>query len=232
MDSAIPALSPAQTVGLNGNLPGAVARPSRFLRYALYAFVFTIPYEAGSAEGNLQLPTAALAVLLVCSLIQPRQCFRWPPSAFWWFACWLGVWVISGVLYSAPHADKAIYQTIVLAEMLILFWVSFNLMRDDETARGALISLAISCGVLAFLQLTGITATPTDVGRKVERLSALGQNPNHTALVLSLGMLTFLALPPSRISRSLVARGLIVVTLLAITVVFMKTGSRGGLVAL
>ena len=71
--------------------------PMRLIRYAYYAFVFSIPFDAadigiGSGLGALSRLLGFMCVMV--ALLQPSLCFRLPPKAFWCFAGYLYIFVL------------------------------------------------------------------------------------------------------------------------------------------
>jgi O-antigen ligase len=95
-----------------------------------------------------------------------------------------------------------------------------NLLRDRQTMRGALLTLAFACAVRAAMQILGIAATVTPLWTGGYRLSVLGQNANLSAIILSAGLITVLNLRPRIIAWPIAAM---------IGMSIIQTGSRGGL---
>jgi O-antigen ligase len=108
--------------------------------------------------------------------------------------------------------------------------VSYNLMRDHRVARNCLIIFALACVLLSGLMLLGVVGMVEEGARS--RVTALGQNPNRSALFMATATLALVGgavagvRPPFR--PRLVAMGLGAVTVVAL----LNTGSRGGLLAL
>jgi len=112
--------------------------------------------------------------------------------------------------------------------MLILFWISYNLMKEEGVVKGTLLTLAASCAVLAILQALGILDNVTSHGR----VTVLRQNPNTLASVLSLGLLALVGLAYGRteVDRKVRFLAWVLFGLLASSI--LSTGSRGPMVAL
>src|SRR5205823_4208871 len=127
---------------------------------------------------------------------------------------------------------SAIRLLIQLSQLLLLFWVAYNLMRQHEIARRALLALVAACTLLALLQMAGVTVTTSETGSGAERISALGQNPNALARSVVIGMLALFGLTfelsgTNRLLRPLAAPAFV---LLGVSLVW--PGSRMGLLAL
>ena len=106
---------------------------------------------------------------------------------------------------------------------MLILWVGANLLRDKTVLRGVVLALALACAVRAGLQLLGIGATVRAVWTGGVRVTALGQNPNWSAIVLSAGLVTMLSMRPRLLTWPIAA---------LTGVAIIQTGSRGGLVAL
>ena len=202
-------------------------------RWAFYGFVFSLPFETADIGLPYELPKIIGGFLLLAAFFQPRVCLRRPPAAFWCFAGYLLVCGVWGFFWEAGYWEEVTQRLYTLFQLLVLFWIAYNLLRYDRIAKNALLTLTVSCVMLSALQLSGLMSTVVDVGSGAERISALGENPNRVAGLLALGLLTLIGLTYNLKNESRLQFLFIVwpvVTLLGITIV--KTGSRGGLLAL
>lgn len=210
-----------------------VQRPAKpIVRWAFYAFVFSLLFEAAPVLIPLEVTRVTGAFLFLAALLQPRLCFRWPPKAFWCFAGYFYAVFISIVAQNALLHEGVIYRQLVFVQLMVMFWITYNLMRCDYIARGALKSLILSCAALSVLQLCGLTTTVHERVLSAGRFTAFGIDPNQLAGILVLGLLALIAsahiLRRELFQPRLVAWPLII--LLCVTLV--QTGSRGGLLAL
>ena len=200
--------------------------------YAFYAFVFTLPLQVV----NTGIPDIGISrligyALILFAMFNPQLCFASPPKGFKLFAAYLVIYSILGSL-AALDPDKAwqtpaiITQLTTQIQLLILFWISYNLLRSERRMKGMLSALAFSCIFLSGLLLTG----SADGGE--HRASVFGENPNILATVLSFGVLALVGLAYGRRINEKKLRILSWVAgpLLLISVV--RTGSRGNLLAL
>ena len=210
-------------------MPVIVSRPpGRIVRAALYLYVASLPFEFPARSIPLEYHTLTGGVLVLAALTDPRAAYRAPSPAFWLYAIYALVYLASGVLTN--YLSEWLRGTVLLLQLLGLFWVTTNLLRHVPTARTALLVLAGSCCVLAFMQQFGI-ATSVEVGAIALRQTVLGQNANTLAHNLSLGLLALVGLayaadePPK-------LRLLYLTPCALLALAIMPTAARGALLAL
>ncbi len=204
--------------------------PRWIIRYLYYAFICSIPFEAvdiGVEDRMLALSRVIGYLFLLTTPVQPYLCFRPPSRAFWCFLTYLYVVVVLGFMQKPEFTPAINAQLFTLCQMLILFWVSSNLLRYEKVVKGALLALATSCIVLAVLQVCGVTSEVA-----ADRMSAFGENPNTMAMVLSLGLLALVGLAYGRRKTDVRARLLAWFCFGVLVTAIVKTGSRGGIVGL
>ena len=210
-----------------GDAAGTGAAP--FVVWALYAFVASLPFEFPNRTIPLETTTLTGAVFLVASLLQPQVCYRRPPASFWLFAAYMYAILVSFAVNGAEYPQETIKTLITRGQLVLIFLVAYNLMRDARVARNSLVIFGIACALLAALTLTGVVGME-EVDKP--RLTAFGQNPNRAAVVVGSGLLALLGTafvgvrPPFR--PRLLAVGLAGCAGAAV----LATGSRGGLLAL
>jgi hypothetical protein len=205
----------------------------RIVRYAYYAFIFSFPFEEilvdlGIGTGNFSPPKLIGYIFVVVALLQPHLCFRRPPKAFWYFVAYLLVFVFLGVLLESEFQGRVVVQFFRFCQLLILFWISYNLMRYEKVVKGTFLMLATSCTLLAILQMLGITSRI--IGQ--DRIAAAAGNPNTLSAVLSLGLLALIGLAYSRKERDTKVRWLAWLSFGVLIIAIVATGSRGPVVAL
>ena len=207
------------------------------VRLALYLFVFSLPFDLPELGLPLEVTTLTASIFLLSTLLQPRVCFRRPPFAIWCFVVYLYVYVSLIIWNSAQYRtlDLQLDQTkllFLLFQSIALCWTTANVLREDRTAKGAVLSLAAAGVLLALIHLLGVARTTTEIASNVERLSTFGQNPNTLGRHLSLGLLALIGIAYSRrkapFRPAFVVWPMVLLVLMAIT----STGSRGSLIAL
>jgi O-antigen ligase len=207
-------------------VPQAV-RPIAILRWALYGFVFSLPFDA-PGRLPLELTTITGALFLLVCLLQPGLCFGRRPTATWWFLGYLYVYWAAYVAGGAQFTTDALRSSLFYIQGLLIFIACFNLMRDPKMARNMLIVLALAAAVLAVMTILGIGKS---MDSESQRATVFGQNANRAARVLLAGALTLVGLVVGR-PRAALRPGWIAWPLMALIVLAMiMGGSRGGLVA-
>jgi O-antigen ligase len=206
--------------------------PTRIIRWLFYAFVLSLPFET-VGEGWFEPTTILGGLLLASAVLQPGLFLRWPPKGFWCFIVYLYVFATLSLLEPSGFRSLTILNVFLLAQLTILGWIGFSLMRDRQTAEGALLTFAAGCVVLSLLQVTGIASSVADVAADaVVRVTAFGFHPNNLARILMLGMIAMVGLAfirsKGKLRPVLIAGPLI----LLMGVALVQTGSRGALLAL
>ncbi len=212
------------------------------VRWAFALLVFSIPFEFPERSFPVEIPTITAAIFLLATPLQLRACYARRPAALVWFAVYLYAFAVSAA-WNARHAaatdvNNASYGTEVtklfalLLQVVLVFWAAYNLLQSPRVARFTLVVLALACTVRALLPVLGIARTSHAIWGGGERITALGQNANNSAMILAAGFVALLGLQ-YRAERPLVRpRWLVapIIALLGLSVV--DTGSRGGIVAL
>ena len=224
--------------------------PISFLYYAYYAFVFTLPLQViNIGISDFGVSKLFGLALIGLSLTRPGLCFRRPPKAFQFFKAYLVAYTIwSCVLILDPEtrwlATAIVTQLFTQVQLLVLFWISYNLLRSDRVKKATLFAMALSCIFIAIALTVGgavggqagiessIAQTGGGPGDKAVRESAFGANPNTTATVLALGLLSLVGLAYGQRHAATRMRILCWLTGPLLLVSFVRTGSRGNLLAL
>jgi O-antigen ligase len=204
------------------------------IRYTFYAFIFSLPFEEAYIDLGASVPRLIGLALAGFGLLQLRLCYEFPPKAFWWFVAYLSIYTLWGfyLISTPPNVPNFpisfIASAIKLVQLLVLFWISYNLMKQEQVVNGALWALAAGAIILAILQVLGITG---DVSKG--RMAAFSeQNPNGLATILSLGLLALFGLAYGREKHDWKGRLLFWLGSGILAVGMVQTGSRGAAVAL
>jgi O-antigen ligase len=191
------------------------------------SFLFELPRQGLPVE----VSTLTATLFLLATFLQPRACWGRTHPALLWLLAYLQVFAVSAIWHGWVDATEVAKLFFLLVQALLVGWATFNVMQHDATARKALWWFAIACLVRAALPMVGIGRTPLlEAGG--ERITAFGQDPNGSAVLLAAGLLTLLGLTHGPSRSALRPRFLAwpLAAFLAIAVV--ETGSRGGLLAL
>ena len=215
-------------------------RGASLVRYAYNIFIFSIPFEVLSTEWGIGSErfhlskVTGLVLAIVGILFAPSWCFRRPPAAFWCFLAYLLVVVLLSLDLLASPENEALLGAIIreesiIVQMVVLFWISYNILRDERASKGAVLSLALSCGVLAILQLFGIGASFDEA---TDRISVQGMNPNSVGRVFSMGLLALVGLAYGTFETTRKVRLLCWSLFGIFAMAIVNTGSRGSALAL
>ena len=202
------------------------------IRWAFYLFVLSLPFEYPRRSIPWEVTTITCAVFLLAALFQPWICFRRFPGALWWFAGFLYVFLVSFVVNGGFYGDAVQKLFILLVQVLLLLWAGYNVLRDDEVFRSTPVVLAVACVARALIQVLGIaTVRSAEWGGGV-RVSALGQNANQSAVIMTDGLIALIGLGYGGSTRWRRGRALIWPIAGLVGVAIIQNGSRGAVIAL
>ncbi|HEY6854403.1 MAG TPA: O-antigen ligase family protein [Gemmatimonadales bacterium] len=221
----------------------AVAPPlNRALWWSFCLLVASIPFEFPERSFPVEIPTLTAALFLAATLLQPSACYkRRPPVVLWLFgylymfwltAAWAGRDALATDLNGAEYWSQVLKLFLLLFEVVLVFWAAYNLMSAPRVGRTVLALLAVACAVRALLPFVGIARTSHVIWGGGQRVTALGQNANNSAMILGAGFIALIGLQYA-LDRPFFKRRWVAWPLLGLLVVSMvDTGSRGGLVGL
>jgi O-antigen ligase len=210
----------------------ATSRAHTVTRWGFLLYVLSIPLEYPDRTLSLDFTTLVGGVFLLTALISPRVCFGRIPLPVAWYAAFLYVWGAAFVLNGGHYPSSVLWAFLRLLQLVLILWASANLMRDDGTRKTALLALALSCLLLAALQVTGVANAPADFGGGLNRASVLGQNPNRTGRFLAGGALILIGLSYGRYQSVLRPRLLAWPLFGLLTIALVQGGSRGAMLSL
>ncbi len=212
---------------------GMVLRPT----FALGIMMMVLPTGAGvGLQGAFSLDRGvgvAVAVSFFLNVLLTRPGLRVRHKALW-VAMALSLWIGLTSLtqpYLALEVRRAFTQAQLVLLVLIAYWILET--NDEKTFRWALRSYVIgTLGTMALAMMTGATMRAAQETRDVRYAATLGRaiDANMMAAMTALAFLAALYLFAR--DRSLFWRAVWFVALLLLPVMTVRTGSRGGLVAL
>lgn len=232
--AAAPAGPPRLSGASRGRSPSVrgTPAPSKALRIIFFLFVFSVPFEALDtlATGHtFSLPRLFGLLLILATAARFRSTLRRPPAAFWLFGIYLVIAAAIGITEPSGYWADARAALMTLLQLLVLFWIAASLLRHPSMARAALAALALSTLTVAILNLLGIGMTPIP---GTGRVSMFGEDPNTVSGMLSVGILSWLALGPERTVGATRLGRFWIPGCAVVAAAVIRTGSRGGLVAL
>src|SRR5439155_7704606 len=218
--------SPLASAGASTNL-----LPHWVVRWAFYLFVASIPFEFPDRTIPLEVTTITGCVLLLATLRDWRRCFARVPPVLWCFSAFLYLFWISFVVGGGAYADEVVKVFAALLQLMLVFWVAYNLMHHDTLATRALLTLSVACFLLASLTVAGVTHLDPDWVSEPGRVTLFGQDANRAGLTLGSGALALVGLTYARDRGLIRPRILIWPVVAVIGMAMLKGGSRGSLLA-
>lgn len=205
--------------------------PLPIIRFVFYAFIFTFPLESldvGLEQGVFSISSLMGYLFIAVALLQPTVAFGELPRPLWYFAGYLFVFVSLGVWQILGHSSAFMGRLPSSIQLVILFWISYNLFQHERVVKGAMLALSVGCIVLSILQVGGSAANAIAGGR----VSALSQDANGLGSMLSVGLLAFLGLVYGRASQETRIGWLAWVGFGCLAAGIVLSGSRGAFVSL
>jgi O-antigen ligase len=231
--------SAALTISRPGK--GRIPRPAdrqglALARWPLYILAFSLPLEYPDRFAY-EVTTMTSALVVLTALIQPRMAFSRFPWALAWFAVFVYAMLVSMVTQGTRYPGGlylnevwALFQFILLR--LVVFWISYNLLRNDRIRTATMWALVLGCLVRAALPVLGLARTVSVLASGGERVTIWGQSANQSAQVLALGLLALIGLVYLQRSGRRGAGVLAWGAAALLMVGMVQTGSRGGLLTL
>jgi O-antigen ligase len=206
------------------------------LRWSLCLVTFSAALEYPD-KFPAEVTTLTGAFFLTITLAYPSLVYArvtWPAICF---GLWLVVQLFATAVESSRYPggfDPVEVSTILQLELLwvLFFAAAANLLRDPRLCRDALLALAAGCLIRAALPIAGIARTIHIEGTGEVRLSVFGQNPNQSAQVLAVGLLSVLGLAHFGAQGRALPRVAVWAAAGLLGVGIIQTGSRGGLASL
>jgi len=207
-------------------------RAGRLAALGLYVFAASVPLDMLPVIGETFGLTRVTGLLLaVTALTQPKVTLRRPPAPFWWFGAYVIAVFISGVPHLDAYPSEIALRVLTLTQVLVMFWIVYNLLRDDVRSARALLVFAMACGVVALLMSLGVYQTSIATARGV-RLSFAGGNANQVGTTLMLGLLTLVGLGYTARLAGRWWKWVVPIFAVPVAYAVMDTGSRGAVAGL
>jgi len=212
-------------------LPGAAGY---IVPWAFYAFVFSIFFEYPQRKFlPVEVPTITASLFLLVALLHAGVCFAWPPPAAWkWMAIYLGLYVVLCLFSEHPAGGvgplpATVTTSLLMAQVVLLFWVAYNLLGFEEIATATLWVLVIAPVVLRLLALLRLVSAYWFEGR----LYLVGQNPNSLAHHLAVAVVALIGLATAHKSGVRWRLLFLVPCAAVLLYTIVQSGSRGGVFA-
>jgi O-antigen ligase len=204
------------------------------VRILFLLFVFTLPFEAtdlGFMTGSVSIPKIAGFLFFTCYFFYHNGLFSkrsFPPisAAMCWFLAFLAVYAANGVfLGSTEYLWAAVGSLFQLTQLIVMFWVASDLLKDDKTARSALLAFTIAASFFAIAIVLKVPGFYVELAQGRE--TAMGENPNAVAANSALAIVIILGLLLYTSHKKL----FLVILSLPLFGAMVLSGSRGGVLA-
>jgi len=203
----------------------------KIVRWTFLLFVFALPFETLDIEAIHGTSSARIVGLLCFStcLFYSKVCFRRPPQALWWFAGYVFVYVLMGLLTPEKVAGQFIGGLQTFIQLLVLCWISCTLLQEEKFARYTLLTFSIATLLSATGMLLGLPGFSKNMGEG--RWSAMGFNPNGLAYTMGMAAQALIGFGIDHTHRKRWRRVTFLVLSLLPLAAMVYTGSRGGVLA-
>ena len=208
------------------------------VRLTYLVFVFSLPFEAtnlGFMSGSLSL--ARLSGLLFFGfylfnygLFPNGRSFASLPPAMGWFLAYAGIFALNGLLRSSEPYGSDMTVTLTLAQLIVFFWFTSDLLKSENMMRLALLTYASACVLLALGMAGGLPGFSTEIGEG--RIETLGDNANASGQHLALAALILLGFTLNGTFKRWATRKVLVpLATMFLLAGMVATGSRAAIIA-
>jgi O-antigen ligase len=199
------------------------------IRWCLLLLIFSVTFENIVGIENFT-GTKFIGILLAgLALLQARVCLARPPLAFWCFFAYLAVYVLRA-LASGGFGPHTFSTSSTFAQCLILFWISYNVLRSGNMWKAVFVTLAVSNCLAAASVYVGFGSSDAALHSIDQRESVMGVNENLLAFQYAIGLLAAIALAAEK-TTSIFWRLASIPMILLLLAKCVNTGSRGGMLS-
>jgi O-antigen ligase len=208
------------------------------VRWLFVAYAASLPFEAmdlGFASSSLSLAKISGLLFIAAYLFYHNALTgkrKAPgvsaPLAF--FILYLAVYAAHGLFLDPRDFPQFLSIFMTLAQLLLVFWIAADLLRQAQMARAVLITFALAAAFSAAASVLGVPGFSSAIESRIgERVTALEFNPNYLAFTMALAALTLIHGALS-VRKSWQA-GLMLAAVLPLLATMVRTASRAGFAA-
>jgi O-antigen ligase len=193
--------------------------------WSFVAFALSLPFET-LVPSTPFLLFVALFFFYFNPLLGKRS---FPPvdCACWCFFTFLAIYVAK-CLFTASVTAGSITRIF----LVVLFWIGTHVMREEKTAKNALVAYAVAASLLAIGVVLRIPGFSVETNGDVEtRATAFGVDANVIAMFLALGANLLLGFQLNNSFRQRWIKRLLMALILPVLIGIVQTGSRTGAAA-
>ena len=224
---------------MNGERGGPL---NPIVRWTFYLLVFSIPFEFPDRSFPIEIPTITASLFLFATLLEPRACYAKKPATLLCFVTYLYLYWVSAAISGQDHLatglitpdywSQVLKQFLQILQGILVLWTGYNLLSSQPLARSTMAVFALACVGRALLPILGIARTARTEWGGGERVTALGQNANNSAMILGAGFIALFALLYGNDRFLSRRRWLAWPAFGLIGLAVIDSASRGGIVAL
>jgi O-antigen ligase len=207
--------------------------------YPIVTFMFCVmiasfPIELPQRTFRWEVPTITTTLFLLISFLQPAKCFARVHTGLLLLLGYVFAFAASALAHGWSRSLELSQLFLFLVQALLVAWSTFNLMQHDHIARKALWCFVAACVIRTMMPMLGLAehSAYVESSTGAERVTAFGQDPNYSAILLSAALLITIGLTHGPSRKSLRARAFAWALAGFFAVAIVNTGSRGGLLAL
>lgn len=227
--SATLSVTPRLIVGQSG-----ANRAYFFVRWSVYLYVFLMPLEhldLFGFRGAITITKMAGVLVGLSALLQPSLCLARRPKAIWCFLAYMLVTMVAGLVLASEQSRMMFRQMWTLAQNLAMFWICYNLMRDEGLVKWTLLWFGAGTVALALFAFLGVSETVLETAAG-QRVAALAENANMFGYLMALGTLSLMGLSLGRTGVKTIWMILLYVPIMLLIMYTIASGSRGSMLCL
>ncbi|MDH3599397.1 MAG: O-antigen ligase family protein [Candidatus Tectomicrobia bacterium] len=208
----------------------------RMIRWTFLVFVFSVPFD--STTFGFMSPSLSLAKLLgflffASCLTSPRKCFSRLPHVIWWFFGYLLIFLFSSLFSSEFFLQNILIKFLTRLQLILLLWVAYNLMQEEEITKNTLLIYTVSSSLLALVMLAGVAGfSEVTEYETFTRTTVFGEDPNMLAVKMALAVVMGIGIVLHKINHHSWEKILVIALLPSLIVGILATGSRTGAASL
>jgi O-antigen ligase len=231
--------STAKSLKLHGrsvvlHVPSARPIP-KWVQRTFLLFVASIPLETLPVENvtsaYLTLTKLFGFLFFACYLFHSGLPFKLSlpriPTAMWWFLAYLTVYALTGLAIKDEGIRNYVMRLLKLVQLLALFWLASELLRDPNFAKKSLLTLAIACVGLAVGTLLRVPGFSPEGGGA--RTTAFNFSANTLGVLMAYSAIIIIGFCLKEAGWSAKRKLFLFALTLPLFLVLVSTGSRAGI---
>jgi O-antigen ligase len=206
------------------------------VRWSFLLFVSAIPFESLYVAPSLSVARVVGVFFFGCYLLFYSPLFgkkSWPRPhpAVWWFLGYLAVYSMSALFIDPQFIEEILTFVVTYLQLVVFLWITPDLLKNQKMGERVLLAYSMSAAYLSLGMIFGLPGIEVQTGLD-GRISAIGQNANGLAGMMALAVHIIVSLCITNVFKHFLSRILLSLLILPLLLAIVKTGSRGGTLAL